>query len=113
MALADEIEDDFEVVDGLQSVSYFRRTAEGTFASAQTVRSVLRREAFKEEIEAAGGGQLARDGVVFHLWVRRLAGTVPKKHDVVRDAASVRWTVLEVRRSTLDTRYRVLCVKER
>lgn len=111
MTLSFYVGGDWEVVDAYHSVSFYRRTAEATFASPATVTSVLRQDITKEEMESRG--LLKKAGVIWHLWQEKMpAGVTPKVHDVIQDAGGGRWTILQVGIMALSSRFECVTIKE-
>jgi hypothetical protein len=101
MALQFDPSDDLaQVVDGLAAVIVTRPGS-----SAKTdVPHALRRPIRTREAQESGGRYTAGD-VVWHLPASELS-TAPRPGDVILDAGGGRWTVLDVRQTTLDGRWR-------
>lgn len=111
---------DYGVVDSLETVTYFQRTAEAAFAAGVSVPNCLRRVTTQDNLALHGahlalhGAHLARLGLVWHVWAVNLpGGLVPQERDVLQDAAAVRWSILRVEYQSLISRYRLTCVRER
>jgi hypothetical protein len=88
-----------DVADGLEAVTLIpRRASEGTTIAHALPRMVSLREA------AASGGQYTQADVRWHLPVEEYA-TRPALGDVIQDGDGTRWTVLEVEKATMGTRW--------
>lgn len=107
MTLEFDPSDDFPAVaDGLTSVTL---TRPGSSASSQVTHAlrcrVRTREA--ERTDRLEGRYRASD-VAWHLPVSELS-VPPRLGDVIVDGEGQRWTVLDVQKTTLDSRWRCLC----
>ena len=93
--------DDFaDVTDGLQSVTVRRPgSSQSTEVTHALCRAIRTREA-----EESDGRYTASD-VAWHLPASELADP-PRPGDVITDASSQRWNVLDVQRTTLQNRWR-------
>jgi hypothetical protein len=105
--------DDFTAVaDGLESVTLLRRGSDP--AAGTVIAHALRRAMTATEAPifagndvhktVPGGGRHTAANVVWHLPTAELADA-PRLGDLLVDAAGRRWTILEVKRSTLGTRW--------
>jgi hypothetical protein len=104
---------DFAVVDNLETVIYYRRTGNATFDEGSVLDNALRRDVAREEVPT-DGATLFRVKTRWHIWAEDLGpGPPPKVNDVIQDAAGVRWSVTDVDEGTLQTRWRLLSVRER
>jgi len=101
MTLAFDPGDDFAgVADGQEPVTLTRPGS----STSTPISDALRRSLRRGEIEASGGRYTAGD-VAWHLPGAQL-GDAPRVGDVIIDAAAGRWTLLEVERATLGSRWR-------
>ena len=101
--------DDLTVSDGLETVTLLRRGSTSGIAGT-VIAHALRRaiSAAEAAIVTTGdvhknvpsGGQYAAAAVVWHLPVAELP-IAPRLGDVILDGQSQRWTILEVKRTTL------------
>lgn len=84
MSIWDDVASDFaEVVDGLETVTFRRRTAGDEFTDTENVRG-LRRQL--ERDPGSGERALPADTIVWHLYAADLtAGVKPKKGDRIKD----------------------------
>jgi SPP1 family predicted phage head-tail adaptor len=98
-----DIADDLARIDRLETVTLFAPDAD----TGVTVAGALRRRPTRREQEASDGRYLA-DDVRWHLPAASLS-TPPLPGARIIDAAGERWTVLEVERAALGTRYACLC----
>jgi hypothetical protein len=101
---------DWKVVDGTEAVTYFSKTADGTFAAGVTIPNALRRNPSREQITAAG--LLGKTAVNFNVWQSQIGATVPKVNDRITDAAGFKWDVRRVEFQTFLSRYRLTCQRE-
>lgn len=96
--------DDFpRIVDRLQEVTLVRSGG----PAAVTVAGALRAAVATAEARASRG-RVTKSDVVWHLPGAELT-TPPAPGDVIVDADARRWTVLGVRQTTADSRWRCLC----
>ena len=101
MAIEFDPSDDLAgVVDGLTSVTV---TRPGRSATTE-VAHALRRPIQTREAEASKGRYTASD-VAWHLPASEMP-TAPRPGDVIVDDGGRRWTVLEVKKTMLDARWR-------
>jgi hypothetical protein len=104
---------DFAVVDGLESVTYYRRTGTSAFDSGTLCPHALRRVLGKETFAGADGAPLRRTRLRWHIWSADLqAGAAPKVGDVIQDAANVRYTVQHADTTTFASRFAFEAVQE-
>src|SRR3990167_4966959 len=100
MTLATAIAGDYTLFDGLESVTIVKP---GT-TSTTSVASALRRGGTTREAAASQGKYTTAD-VVWHL-PKSLVTTQPALGDKVLDSAAVYWTILDVTKATLGTRWK-------
>ena len=91
-----------EVVDGLEAISVTRPGSSTVTAVSQALRSAMRRR----EAEHSNGKYTAGD-VVWQIPASQLPDS-PRLGDVIVDAAEQRWTVLDVRSTSLSRRWRCI-----
>lgn len=113
-----DIENDFQVFDNLETVTYYRRTSNSGFDGGTLVTGALRH--FSQRTERQGKGSNVRNELAWELPVVQVGSLVigpqaqeGKVNDVIQDAAGRRWSVLRVELATLQTRYHVTTVQER
>jgi hypothetical protein len=94
---------DLDTLDGLEPVTLHRH-GESPDALGTTIAHAVRRAVTTREAGSSSGRYLASD-VVWHLGVSELPES-PSPGDVLCDADGRRWTVLDVARTTLGTRWR-------
>lgn len=102
MTLSTDMAGDYAYLDGLEAVTLIKP---GSTAST-SVASALRRAVSVREA-AASGGRYTTSDLVWHL-PQSLVTTQPALGDKVRDAASVDYTILEVHKETLGTRWKCI-----
>lgn len=95
--------DFLSVTDGLAAVTLLRRGSSTTTAIAHA----LRRAISKRELAASNGLYVAED-CRYHLSVSECAAA-PRLGDVILDAAGTRWTILDVAKETMGTRWACNC----
>ncbi len=94
------------VADGLASVTVMRPGSPTATEVPHALRSAVRaREA--ERVEYSEGQYTASD-VVWHLPASELT-QAPRLGDVIVDGEGQRWTVLDVQKAVLDSRWRCFC----
>jgi hypothetical protein len=109
MPLADDIANDYTYFDGLETVTFTPRNPTG--AAVPNVKG-LRRVQEQTSIAATSGAMPSEPiDVVFHLWTATLGGAVPKNGDSLTDSLGTVWTILDLQKTTLGTRYRAACRK--
>ena len=100
--------------DGLETVTLLRRGStsgiDGTVIAHALRRAISATEAAivtRGDVHknVPSGGQLVAAAVAWHLPVAELA-IAPRLGDVILDGQSQRWTILEVKRTTLGSRWR-------
>ncbi len=99
----DPSDDLARIADGLEAVTLARRGSTPGGPPAR-VAHALRRSVSLREAAVSGGRYTAAD-VTWHLPVAEL-GQSPRLGDLIRSGDERQWTVLEVRLTTLGTRWR-------
>jgi hypothetical protein len=109
----DPLDDFTTVADGLETVTLLRRGSTPG-AGGTVIAHALRRAMTVDEASVfnsndvhktvPGGGQHTAANVVWHLPTAELPD-VPRLGDLIVDDAGARWTILEVKRSTLGARW--------
>lgn len=106
-ALATSIQDDFDLFDETELVTFRSLQPGGTYSNTANV-TALRRVTSVRQVSADGGGEVYAREVVWHLKAKDLAGVECKPNDVVRQASGVEWVAgPDVRLETLGTRWRL------
>jgi len=103
------LDNEFKVVDNLETIQYRVKTAADTWATTLTVPNVLRRA--RDKTFADGDKNLNVQEIVFHIWANQLAA-VPKINDKITDADGLKYVVREVEVHCFYTRYRLTCIRE-
>jgi hypothetical protein len=101
-----DISTDYEVVDNLETVTYYQKTSETGYGDAITVENVLRR-AIGRDFKTP---MMQHTMTTFHIWAANVSFT-PALNDKLVDSHSVAWTVKEVGTESVGTRYRLKCLK--
>lgn len=108
MPTALDFSDDWRVIDNLETIVYYSKTADGTYAAGVTVPNCLRRMQ----------SQMLDDysqvnSVTWHIWIDNMPIVfVPKSQDKLTAASdSTAWIVEPVDFATWVTRYRCPCKK--
>jgi hypothetical protein len=109
MALADDIANDYQIIDGVEDVTVTPRTPA---AAAQPNVKALRRAISRSEVFFGGQVGISPNDTVFHLWVSTLGGIVPNPGDTITQAGGQAWEILSQQLQTLSTRYRCVCRKQ-
>jgi len=102
------LDNDWQVVDNLESITYFVKTAQDTWDAGTSIPNVLRRARTKEF--STLDKQLSSQEVVFHVWANQIA-QVPKLNDRIVDSDTFAYVVKDVDVHTLYTRYKLTCVR--
>lgn len=97
-----DLSDDYEVVDNLQTVTYYTKTAESTWTSS-SISNVLKRVTTK-----VLNGAVRVTGATFHVWNSQTAVT-PKANDKLTDSEGFTWVVQQVMVETLNSRFKLVC----
>lgn len=107
--MALDLSGDWQIVDDLQTVTFYSKTSRTAYAAGETVTHVLKRVVTKDYDES--GGLLKRNAVVFHVWRAKVTAT-PKQGDAVQAADAKRYTVDRVEVMDEGERFRLSCVEE-
>src|SRR6516162_8216317 len=116
------IENDYQIFDNLETVTYFRRLSNSGFDGGTVVAGALREVAMRSErqLQAASILKQVETWNLPTVLVGRFANPVlpngktdPKVNDVIQDAAGVRWSVIESDIATLQTRWYFHTIQER
>lgn len=102
---------DYQYVDWLQSIMYYVRLSEGTYATGIFCADcALKRENNKGFVISGEGVELAQHTCIWELWA---AGQVtpfkPARGDKFVDGQNQAWIVAAVDYCTNTTRYRLTC----
>jgi hypothetical protein len=105
----------YQTVDGLETVTYYQRATESTFnpPGGTLFTHAKRRAPSKVETMGPAGALLAGITLIWHLWTVDLGAIVPKAGDVIQDASTNRWTLVEVEVGCMAQRYRCKTYRER
>ena len=104
-----DISGDYAIWDGSETVTHTSKPATGNVTDS--VAKALRRAVTIREVTASGGYYTMQD-TIWHLALDEMAYT-PKEGDTTTDASSVVWTIIEVAKQTLSSRWRCVCRRER
>lgn len=103
-----DISTDNQYFDNEETISYFVKTADGTFASAVSIPNCLRRA--QRRIIEMGGDRTEYSELTWHLWKANMPSTlVPKYGDNIQDVAGITWVVLQYEYTSWLTRYPCHC----
>lgn len=91
-----------DITDGLEAVTLSQRGSTDTAVTNALKRAITTREA------AASQGRYTAADVRWHIPIEECVVT-PAMGDVIIDGDSVRWTVLEVQKATLESRWACVC----
>lgn len=97
-----------QYLDNTEAVTLFRRTAEGTLDNGMAVAN-----AFRLEVEKDSERGLVKNSLTWLLWNSQTNNPAPKKQDVIKDAAGIRWSILTVDIQAWGARYSIETVQER
>ena len=101
---------DWQIIEGLEDVTFFTRLLEGTFnagVSTQAKRMPLTKG------EMPGNENLTIYGVVWYVWKDLLPdGVVPKYSDKIVDAYGYGFQVIKIDIVSLGNRFRLVCLRE-
>ena len=120
MALRDDIEDDFLLVDGLEPVTWQRLNSEGnedapvlSIAIEYALRRAMVKDMLFSERLITAEDRIILTGEVtrWHFQKKAIAPYTARKGDLVVDGDGVKWAVWEVDTQTFRTRYRLICVR--
>jgi hypothetical protein len=116
-----DIENDYQVFDNLETITYYRRTSSSGFDAGTQVVGALREVGMRTETQRRGSN--VQQVLAWNLptvLVGSFANPVPpvgiadpKVNDVIQDAAGVRWSVVHVDSDTLQTRWYLQTMQER
>ena len=84
---------DYLLLDFLQTVTYYVRSNETTWASGATVNNCLLDNEVKESLND-GNSEFSYRTSYWSLWTNELGGIVPQKGDKFTDPAGTEWIVL-------------------
>ena len=106
---------DYLMIDFPEPVTYYSKTGEGTYATAQTIEYAQVTQITKDDARSSPA-LLENDTCVFNLWRGPLGDIVPKIGDYLEDARRVKWVVTRVQPSDRDAngyqRYRLTTTAE-
>ena len=100
---------DWNIIEGLEPVTFFTRLLEGTFdAGIQTQGK--RMPLTKGEMQ--GNESLTIYGIVWYLWKDLLTGGEPKYSDKIVDSGRKGFQIIKIDVVSLGNRYRLVCLRE-
>lgn len=100
---------DWDLVEGLEDVTFFSATSESAYEASGIVTKGKQMPLSKAQV-MAGDIQLSRFGVVWHVWKELLGGRVPKYKDKIV-AGGVKYLIQSVDVVSLTNRYRCTCLR--
>lgn len=103
MTFATDIQGDYAIFDGVETVTYTPPTG----SAANAVKG-LRRGMTRSDLTVFGSLGVQTNDAVWHLWTSTLSSNEPTAGGTITDASGVIWNVLGVYLGTLDTRWRCL-----
>jgi hypothetical protein len=111
VALADDIEADWALFDGVEDVTV---TPDTPAAAPQTGVKALQRMLTKQEAIAGASAGISPSDTIWHLWAATM-GTVTtlNQGDLITPASGIVWQILFPQYSPLTRRWRCVCRKNR
>jgi hypothetical protein len=110
MSFADDIASDYELMDGVETITFTPRGG-----SAVTGVSALREPITRQtDIMQASIGHEQR-GTIWNLWPASAVGMASadvKPGATITEAGGTAWRVVSASKETLSTRWRCICVEE-
>lgn len=109
MGLTVDTSQTFLSVVNTEPVTFFSKTAEGTFNSVP-LANAKRRMLTKEQ--KGGDASLASYGIAWTVWAAQLGTVVPKFGDKLTDAGGVAYQVKSVEVCSFGSRFRLICLRQ-
>lgn len=112
MSLQDEIKNDWELVDGVEEITYAPRNPT---ASNVTQVKALQRAVNKAALALFGAAAFAPNTTIWELWEwngSTQKAIAPKDGDLITTASSVVWRIENAMHSPQTSRYMCVCIKE-
>lgn len=110
MALADDIEDDWQYIDGVEDVTVTPTTSA---AAAQASVKALQRQLSRSDVFFGSTAGISPSDTVFHLWKSTLGSVVPNPGDKITQSDGTVWEILSLQYSPQTRRWRCICRKQR
>lgn len=110
MTLKTDIQNDYLLFDGVESVSLTRKHPA---AAAMTGVQALRRQLSINQMAFMSSAGIDTDGTVFHLFEATMSGAKVDNGDLITDADGVVYPVNAVQYSPQTSRYRCVCARAR
>ena len=110
MAVTFDPHGDFSVIDALESAQLEQRGSESSFGPRFIIASAFHREAAHTIV--GPDGMLVNITRMWWLWDDNLRGARPKIGDVICDKRAKRWSVLQVDREEILSRWQCHCIQE-
>jgi hypothetical protein len=113
---------DWQIIDDPQTVTYYVKTGEGTYASGVSISGCQRShknpsgEELALEVEQNGKGEMQVMRSAWYLWTTKLGSIVPAIGDYLTDTASTKWIVKKSVPMDWDgggvfERYKCVCIR--
>ena len=103
-----DVSEDFLVVDNLESITFYSRLSDGTYAAGIYVPYCLRR-AQRHQFQQ-GGDWVAVVDMNWHIWRDNLPTVIPKAQDkIIAIIDNTSWIIAPVNFDTWVTRYALPC----
>ena len=112
MTLFDDIAEDYQHVDGIETVTYTDASASTEVTTVQADRQDLN----KREVSLGGQLGLQPNTVVWRVWSATLEGIVPDRGDTITDSESRVWAFIsstETRHATTSLFHRIVCAQQK
>lgn len=112
MPIVPNFANEWQYIGSTEPVTLFRRLTESTFDAGTAVANAFRLEV-KKGAEGGGKGVLAGNSLTWLLWNSQTGNPAPKRQDVIRDAAGIRWSIMSVAVQAWGARYLIETFQER
>lgn len=101
-----DVSQDWQVVDNLESITYYKRLSDTTYDTAVTIDNCLGRA--KNVQMQRGGDWVVIKKKTWHLWKANMpSGLIPKAFDKIVDNEGNTWMIDDVGIMTFTTRYQL------
>lgn len=104
MTLADDIAGDLADFDGVETVSLYSAAGNTTDSAVTALRHAIQ----YRDLQLGAPVGVEPTDTAFNLQASTVT-TAPKQGDTITDSSNTVWTVLNVQKVTLGTRYRCAC----
>lgn len=108
MSLADLIADDFDLFDGIETVTVQRRSLSGSITTVANV-TALKQETTGAVVSLGPNAQTSTDVAKWQIKASTLPGGMPRRGDRILSTTYGTWEVLNANVRTLGTRYVATC----